>query len=66
MEYNLYYDGGFIHTDYGFEDLDEMLEDAFETIKSKCEEWEDADVSQFLVIADGSEYDFEDLRAYFE
>ena len=50
FSYELWYEGNCIAEDDGFEDEYEAMEDAYEVLKSKMEEWEyDCEQAVFLI-----------------
>ena len=50
FDYEVWYEGNCVAKDDGFEDEYEAMEDAYETVKSKMEEWEyDCEQSVFII-----------------
>lgn len=50
FDYELWCEGNCVAEEYGLEDEYEAMEDAYETVKSKMEEWEyDCEQAVFLI-----------------
>ena len=57
FDYELWYEGNCHAEEYGFEDFDEAIEDAWMTIQMYMEWWEDdCELENFIIKMDGSEY----------
>ena len=64
MNYEVFYDGEFLREEEGFEDYDEVIEDAWATVQELMESWEnDCELELFTVNVNGFEYDGNELKA---